>query len=100
VLSTLIFLYLLHFFLCVEIDYDIIKTVRELEKAGHDDAMIVEKLGEIGYNSSDISKIMEMASTVDGVEMEGKAKRVLLALAGGFIVLVVVMAVYAIFLVK
>ena len=82
----------------LEIDYDIVKTVRELEKGGHDDSTIAAKLKEMGYSPADIDRIMEMASKVDGVEMEGKAKQLLLALAGGFIILVVVMAAYAIFL--
>lgn len=82
----------------MEIDYSIIKTVRELEKAGHDDATIAGKLSEMGYSVADIERIMEMASKVDGIEAEGKAKRVLIALAGGFVALVIVMAAYAIFL--
>ncbi len=81
----------------VEIDYDIVKTVRELEKAGHGDSTIAAKLKEMGYSPADINRIMEMASKVDGVEAEGKAKKAIIALAGAVAILVVMMAAYAIF---
>ena len=83
----------------MEVDYDVIKTVRELQKQKHDDGTIEEKLGEMGYSQGEVKEIMRLATGVDDVESEGQAKKVLVALVGGFIVLVVVMAVYAIFLV-
>ncbi|MCK4327779.1 MAG: hypothetical protein KAW41_04915 [Candidatus Diapherotrites archaeon] len=79
----------------MDIDYDIIKTVRELEKAGHSEPIIEKKLGEMGFSDSDVLEIMRLAQSVDSVEGQGKAKTALLALGGGFVVLVVVMAVYA-----
>ena len=83
----------------MEVDYDIVKTVHELEKQGHNDDEIEEKLIEMGYSQSEIKDIEQLAGGVDAVESEGKAKKVLIALFGGFVVLVLVMAVYAIFLV-
>lgn len=82
----------------MDVDYDVVKTVRELEKEGHDDDTISEKLSEMGFSSTEIKEIMELASGVDNVEKESQTKRVMMAFIGGFIVLVVIMAVYAIFL--
>ncbi|MFC2174906.1 hypothetical protein ACFLQ2_03515 [archaeon] len=79
----------------MEIDYDIVKTVRELEKAGHSDETIEEKLGELGYSESEILEIMRLSSGVDATEGQNKAKMALMALGGGFVALVVLMAVYA-----
>ena len=79
-----------------EMDYDVLKSVRELQHQGYKDNEIEKNLIEMGFSESKALDVMDLARGVDTVEGKGKAKTVLLALAGGFVALLILMALYAV----
>jgi hypothetical protein len=80
----------------VEIEYDIVKTVRDLQRGGSADEVIERKLGEMGYSEAETAEVMRLASRVDSVEKGEQSKKFLLAIGAGFVALVVFMAICAV----
>lgn len=80
----------------MEIDYDIVKTVRDLQRGGSADEVIEQKLGEMGYTEAESAEVMRLASRVDHVERGEQSKTFLLAIGAGFVALVIFMAICAV----
>jgi len=80
----------------VEIEYDVVKSTRELQKQGYTVAKIEKTLGELGYNQAQVQEIIDLASGVDKAELQGKSKKVLVVLIVAFAALITLMALAAI----
>ncbi len=81
----------------MEIEYDVVKSVRDLQKQGYQLASIEKNLTEMGYTSKQTQEIIDLATGVDQAELQTKAKKMMLIMALSFILLVILMAMYAIF---
>lgn len=82
----------------MDIEYDIIKTVRELQKQGYSQQKIEKNLLEMGYTQKQVDEIMDLSVGVDQAEFQSKAKKIFLVLIAGFVLLVIFMTVYALVL--
>lgn len=82
----------------MEIEYDVVKSVRDLQKQGYTPAKIEKNLAELGYNQGQVQEIMDLASGVDKAELQTKSKKVLIVLIVAFAALITLMALAAIFL--
>ena len=80
----------------MEIEYDVVKSTRELQKQGYTVAKIEKTLGELGYNQAQVQEIIDLASGVDKAELQGKSKKVLVVLIVAFAALITLMALAAI----